>query len=214
DRLRKQCSVHERILRARLYCDQTRGWHGTQTRSRLAGASDTIRNRGARWYTFAARRFRRRQRDNEEIVVLEFQIRSSFRYRPAEQACCKGRCELGIHALPARRLTEYRYPVRIAAKARDVIANPLERELLIHQPIVAIEMAFGIYRGLGKESQIPEAVIDRDDDHSFFHQLRGVVDAPGPSRQPSAMNPDHHRQAAPPAVTQLRMGRINIQEQA
>jgi hypothetical protein len=77
-------------------------------------------------------------------VVLEFRVRSAFRYRPNEQACRKGRCELGIDAKSTRRLTEYGYSIRIAAKACDVPANPLERELLIHQPIVTMEMVFGI----------------------------------------------------------------------
>ena len=45
-----------------------------------------------------------------------------------------------IYAIPARGLTEYRHLIRIAAKACDVLAYPLECELLIHQPIVTGRM--------------------------------------------------------------------------
>src|SRR6516162_8639109 len=154
DCLCKQCSIHERIQGEWLLCDHRRGGHGTQTRSRLARASNTIGNHGTRGYTFAACRFPLRQCNDVGKVVLEFEIRSAFRYRPTEQARCEGRCELCIDTWSARRLAKYGYSIWIAAKARDVPANPLERELLIHQPIVAIEMSFGVYRGLGKESQI------------------------------------------------------------
>ena len=59
---------------------------------------------------------------------------------------------MGINAVPARRLTEYRYSIRIAAKACDVLTYSLERELLIHQPIVTGEMAFGVERRLCEEA--------------------------------------------------------------
>src|SRR5208282_1739789 len=56
-------------------------------------------------------------------------------------------------------------------------------------------MAFSIYRRMSKESQQTEAVVDCDDDHSFFHQSRGVVGIAAPSRECATMNPNHHRQA-------------------
>ena len=57
--------------------------------------------------------------------------------------------------------------MRVAAKARDVPVDPLERELLIHEPIVALEMILSVDCGLGEESQVAEAVINRDDNHSL-----------------------------------------------
>jgi len=85
----------------------------------------------------------------------------------------QGGCELGVDALSACRLAEYCYSIRITAKTRDVPANPPECELLVHQPIVAVEMPFGIYRGLGKESQITQSVINCDNNTPFFTSRSG-----------------------------------------
>jgi hypothetical protein len=116
--------------------------------------------------------------------------------------------------LSACRLAEYGYSIRIAAKTRDVPANPPECELLIHQPIVAVEMPFGIYRGLGKESQITQAVINGDNHHPFFHESPGVVRGAAPVNESAAVNPKHHRQAVASSITRFRLRRVDIQEQA
>src|ERR1700677_2049452 len=213
-RLCKQRSVYERIHREWLSGDHCRGGYGAQTRGFLVGASDTIGNRGARGYTCGARCFGLRQRNNVGKVVLELRVRSAFGDRPTEQARHQGRCEIGIDALSARRLAEYRDSMRVAAKGCDVPANPLERELLIHQPIVALEMSFRIDRGLAKESQIPQAVINGDDDHSIFHEPFRNVSIAAPLRESATMNPKHHREAGSPAISRGRRGRKDVQEQA
>src|ERR1700691_2579105 len=214
DTLCKQRSIDERIHREWLPGDHRRGGYGAQTRGFLVAASDAIGDRGARGHTSGARCFGLRQRNNVGKVVLEFRVRSAFGYRSTEQARDQGRCEIGIDALSARRLAEYRDSMRIAAKGRDVPANPLERELLIHQPIVALEMVFSIDRGLGKESQITQAVIHGDDDHPIFHEPFRNVSIAAPLRESAAMNPKHHREAGSPAISRGRRGRKDVQEQA
>jgi hypothetical protein len=48
--------------------------------------------------------------------------------------------------MSARRLAEYRHAIWVTAEPLDISPNPFERELLVHEPIVPIKMAFGIYR--------------------------------------------------------------------
>ena len=96
----------------------------------------------ARRHEYGTAAFARRQVNNEIEVVLKFIKRSALRYRATKQVCRGRRRKLGIYAIPARGLTEYRHLIRIAAKACDILAYPLERKLLIHQPIVTGRMTF------------------------------------------------------------------------
>src|SRR5215471_15280031 len=131
-----------------------------------------------------------------------------------EQACSQRRGNLGIHALSARRLPEYCDSVWIAAKPPDVPMNPFKRKLLIHQPVVAVEMAFGIYRGVRKESQVTQTVVNCDDDHPFFHQGRSVVRITAPKLKSAAVNPYHHWPTTTFVLIEFCRRRIDIQEKA
>ena len=87
---------------------------------------------------------------------------------------------MGIDTLTARRFAEYRYSIGIAAKACNVPADPLQCELLVHQPIVAIEVAFGIYCRLRKEPQVTQAIVNCDDDYPLLHETRRVISIGAP----------------------------------
>src|SRR5215470_15032492 len=109
-----------------------------------------------------------------------------------EEACRERRCQLGVHALSASRLAEYRHPTRVAAKLLYVPMNPLECELLVHQSVVAIEMAFGIYRGLSEKSQVTQTVVNCDDDDALFHERRRIISIRAPKLESATMNPNHN----------------------
>jgi hypothetical protein len=79
-------------------------------------------------------------------------------------------------------------------------------------------MAFCIYRRLGKESQETQAVINGNDNHFFAYEQLGIVRGAAAINESSSMNPKHHRQAAPIAITpsmiRLHLWGEDIQEKA
>ena len=116
--------------------------------------------------------------------------------------------------MAAGGFSEYGYSILVAAEGRDVLANPFERELLIHETVVAVEMAFGIDGRLGKESQVTEAVIYGHYNHALFHESLGVVRGAAPVNESAAVNPKHHRQAVAFSITRFGLRREDIQEKA
>src|SRR5271154_1176202 len=91
----------------------------------------------------------------------------------------------------------------------------MHRELLIHQSVVAVFMAFGIDRGLREEAEVAESVIDGDYDDALIDKWSGIIVGAGATGQAAAVNPEHHGKpmtmqiAVPPKV-----GHVDIQEQA
>ena len=56
--------------------------------------------------------------------------------------------------------------MRVTAKGRDILLHPLERELLIHQTVVGVQMTFGVERRLREKAKQPQAVIDRHNNYA------------------------------------------------
>src|SRR5208283_5810824 len=112
-------------------------------------------------------------------------------------------------ALSAGGLAEDGHVRWIAAKGGDIVLNPRQRQLLVHEPIVAVFMTFGIDRALSEESQIAEAVVEGDDDDALFYEPLRVVRSAGSFNEAAAVNPNHHRQTGA-----ARSGGEDVQEQA
>src|SRR5262249_24452140 len=77
--------------------------------------------------------------------------------RPVKQPLAAGRDELQACVLGARRLTEEGHVLRVAAEYGDVVAHPLERGLLIEQPLVARRRAFRLETGVREETERAQA---------------------------------------------------------
>src|ERR1019366_9020543 len=107
-----------------------------QTTGGLVGASDGVGDGLARGNKGVASRLGRRDRYDPLEKLLEDHVGAAFRDRMREQAGRRGRGELAIDAMTARRLAEDRDVSRVAPEVCDVALHPGHRELLIHQPVV------------------------------------------------------------------------------
>ena len=75
-------------------------------------------------------------------------------------------------------------------------------------------MTFRIQRGLREETQVAEAVVDRDNDDTLLDEWSRIVVRAGAGSQPAAMNPKHHGRRAMMLVrVLLEVGHVDIQEQ-
>src|SRR5215471_18028203 len=82
-----------------------------------------------------------------------------------------------MHAESARRLTKYRHVVGVPAKRPDVALHPSERRLLVKEAVVAggAGRRLGGEGRMGKEAELAEPVVDRDDDDILCHQVARIV---------------------------------------
>src|SRR5260370_39870860 len=69
---------------------------------------------------------------------------------------------MGRGTEPARRFAADRHPVRISAEMTDIVADPFECELLVHQPVIAGD-SIAVQGRIGKPAERAEAIIDGDD---------------------------------------------------
>ena len=110
--------------------------------------------------------------------------RTALHHRLSEQASRTRRGQMRANRIAAGRLAADRDPCRIASKRSDVVVNPTQRRLLIHQAEVA--GILGDIR-MGKEPERAEPVVEADpDDARFLDDLghvrlvRAAVDEPSP----------------------------------
>src|ERR1700735_1281361 len=75
-------------------------------------------------------------------------------------------------------------------------------------------MPFAVERALRQESQVPEAVVDRNDNDALLDERSGVVVGAGASGQASAMNPEHHRRPAIFLTGVLLNRHVDVQKEA
>src|SRR4029450_9425552 len=105
-------------------------------------------------------------------------------------------------------------PMRVTAKRGNVRPYPFQRELLIHQPVIGVEMTFGVQRRMREEAKNAEAIIHRYHDHiAAFQECGGYVECAAQDRQPAAVNPYHHGEL-PRRICLRGMWPVDIQEQA
>ena len=104
-----------------------------------------------------------------------------------------------------------RHLARIATERRDVPLDPLQRELLVQNPVVARDLAgrFGGECRMRHEAQGAEAIVDGDDDDALLHQLGRIVFVAFAQEQRPAMDPEHDR-----VVLLVVVGREYVEEQA
>jgi len=127
------------------------------------------------------------------------------------------RCTL---AAAARRPSEDRDPVRVAAELRDVIVHPLQRQLLVQRAKVAGALVgTRAHSAAAEEAEGAQTVVDADD-HSAVcpneggHALRVRVVA-GTGGEVAPVEPDCHReQFCGQCVDRGRGRRRDVQEQA
>src|ERR1700735_2823974 len=117
--------------------------------------------------------------------------------------------------MTAGRLAENRNVARVTAELTDISLHPLHRELLIHQAVIPCVMTFRVERGLREESQVAEAVLDRDDDTALVDERSRVIVRAGAAGQPATVNPEHHgrRATAMLVAVFLEVGHVDVQEQ-
>ena len=101
-----------------------------------------------------------------------------------------------MDAEAARRLAEDGHAARIAAKLPDVVLDPAQRRLLIHESVVARRMIgrLGGQRGMGEEAQSAQPVVHGDDDDAFVHEPRRIVVVALAHEERAAVEPHHHRE--------------------
>jgi hypothetical protein len=101
------------------------------------------------------------------------------------------------HALGSRRLPEDGHLGRVAAEFVDVLLDPLQGRLLVHNSIIArgIVRRLVIQLGVGKEPEGTEPVVRRDNDDSFLCKGGPVIrwHVEGNLLEPPAKEKDHDR---------------------
>ncbi len=70
-------------------------------------------------------------------------------------------------------LTEDRHPSRVSAERLDVVTHPLERELLIEEPVIPDGAVLALRAQFvgGEEALRAEAVVDVHDDHTVVGEF-------------------------------------------
>src|SRR5262249_6631342 len=102
--------------------------------------------------------------------------------RGAEEPLRGRRRQVGRGTEPAGRLAADRHAVRISAEMPDVVADPLECELLVHEPVIATN-SVAVQGRVGEPAKRPEAIIDGDD-----NDLAGADEDAGIESRASAVN--------------------------
>jgi hypothetical protein len=114
------------------------------------------------------------------------------------------RDELREDAEAPRRFAEDGHVQRIASEKPDVIANPAESELLIHEAIitsgigiaVAVSIRIRLFpgkSGMSEKAESAETVINGHDDDPVLDKRGGIVVVAFTSDEGAAMDPNHHR---------------------
>lgn len=83
-----------------------------------------------------------------------------------EAVCRRQGHQLGDR-LGAGAFTEDRHILRVAAKGRDIVANPCQGSSLVQQSVIARRAGLFRQRRVSEVAKRAEAVIDRDQNHAF-----------------------------------------------
>ena len=124
---------------------------------------------------------------------------STLHDRAIEVAGTSRRDEMEADAVRPGRLTRDRHIVRVAAKGRDVIANPRQGRALVEEPVIARRGVAGILSSQGGMAEKPErsqTIVGRDDDRSgaLDHvPAVAVWDARRGGLERAGGNPHNHR---------------------
>ena len=144
---------------------------------------------------------------------------------PTEEPAAAGRHHVETDVLGAGRLAEDRDALRVAAERLDVRLHPLQRGLLVEEPLVPRIRALRILAGERSVREEPEhvqAVVDGDhDDVALLREHLGVVEVTRHAGERdriagrallvrAAVEPHHHRSR----LGRRRVGREHVQEQA
>ena len=116
-----------------------------------------------------------------------------------EETLRQGRSHHVVDAPGARRLTEDRHVLRIAAESADVLAHPLECSNLVEQTVVA-RRAVGrlcCQSRVGEEAEHAEAIVDRDHHDALASESRAVVPGRSAAAGSEAATVDPHHDRAP-----------------
>src|SRR6266436_1665987 len=135
--------------------------NGAQTLGSLVAASDASSNGDA--LRFCVCQCRQR-----ELVG------SAFDDRPIKKSRRRRRRQVGEDAESTSGLAKARYIAGVPTEGGNVPAHPLQRKLLVHDPVVARGMVggFGTQCRMGEEAQGAEAIVDGNDNHAaFLYQL-------------------------------------------
>ncbi len=99
----------------------------------------------------------------------------------------------------AGRLAEHGDVVRVAAECGDVVPDPAQRGLLVHQTVVADLVVLGVDGRVGEEAEDVDAVVERDEDDAAVPDQRGrvVVVAPADEQPPAGIHTMTGRRALP-----------------
>lgn len=101
-------------------------------------------------------------------------VGSAFDDSAMKKSRRRGRCQVREDAESTSGLAKDSYVVRVPTEGGNVPAHPLQRKLLVLDPIVARDMVGGFrtqYR-MGEEPQGAEAIVDGNDNHAaFLYQL-------------------------------------------
>src|SRR5690606_41987587 len=94
--------------------------------------------------------------------------------------------------MTAGGFTEDGHVIRVAAETGDVVLDPAQGFLLVHQPKVAAIM---LKPRVGKEAQQTQTVVQGDDDDILVYQAgRVILTAAAAENERAAMHPHHDRQ--------------------
>src|SRR5882757_7328145 len=101
----------------------------------------------------------------------------------------------GAGVLRTRALPAYRHALRIAAKRRDVLAYPMQREDLVAQAVVAgTGIGLSEFGGKVKKTQRTHAICGSHTDNSVARKVRPVRDTAGRAGGvAAAIDPDQYR---------------------
>ena len=93
-----------------------------------------------------------------------------------EQPGRRRRDQIGHDGGGAARLAEDRHIAGVTAEFGDIGLHPFQRELQVHQPIIAEIMALAVERRMGEKAQRADAEINRDHDRvALARQLAAVI---------------------------------------
>ena len=192
----------ERIARQRVTVDDGAEAHTTAAGRRAAAAhrrQQLLDRHLLRLCRLSRLQAERRHHTIGRLLCVVFrhllQRRPALDDRLVEEALRRRHRQQRAHLAAAAGLAEDRHVARVAAKARDVVAHPLQRRDDVQHAHVA-----GIRELRARRAQIQmpddvQAMVDaHDDDIAGPRQVRAVVAErrPGPVGVAAPMNPHHH----------------------
>src|SRR4029079_7771799 len=131
--------------------------------------------------------------------------------RGVEKSLCGWRGQMGKSAEATGRLAADRHSGRVSAEMADIVADPFECELLVHQAVITGD-PIAVQGTVGEQAECAETIVDgHDDDLVGADQDAGVELRAGTGHEPAAMHeyPDRH-----PVVAPRMSGCRDVEEEA